>query len=195
MKSCENYQEDLPFLLEEVLEAPERADLQAHLAVCPTCSSELSAYQGLRSQMLSDTPSDPGDLFFQRQLKAIEAQIRLAMPRQRSVWIPALAAAAMLLLVFGLGRWREQRDLNFKQDWNSALHALSLEPEVPMGDVELDDLNEKELALFAHRMEEEVLGSQDETWFDDDTDWDDLDDGQENQILQQLQDGPTGRQT
>lgn len=83
-----------------VLAAPERTDLEAHLAVCPACGAELVELEAVKG-MLDEVPPEallngpPGaDLVLQRTLRQMRAERGPAGWRRRTL---AVAVAAVLL--------------------------------------------------------------------------------------------------
>lgn len=78
------------------------ADLELHLAGCPSCVREFAAYAELRSMLAAThTPLPAAGLWdvLAPRLDAVDAARRLRRPWYRSPW-PYSAAAAILLLVF-----------------------------------------------------------------------------------------------
>ncbi len=79
----------------------ERAEVAAHLAACPTCRRHLEGLTAAADALLLAGPVvEPPAGFEERVSQAIAVPV-LGRPRRGSRW--ALAAAALVLAVFGIG--------------------------------------------------------------------------------------------
>jgi anti-sigma-K factor RskA len=93
-----------------VLDADERAELEAHLArECPTCTAEVKRARGVVAQLAYLAPeAEPPAALRRNVLKAVAAP---SVPEPRQSWLPvwawAGAAALVLLGVFSL--WETRR--------------------------------------------------------------------------------------
>jgi len=196
MKSCDQYQEESALYALGDLESASQADFETHLADCPSCQAEVKAQRQLLGELRSDIPADPGDLFFQRQLKSVmNALPSKVSKRTTPFWLPALAAAALFLLVFGLGRYQERQAAVQAQNWRSALQVIATEHDTPWGDEDLDEFNDRELDSISNEIQQKLLGNHPESWFEDSGDWDNLDDQQIQELKHRMQTSSLGRQT
>src|SRR5262249_20849602 len=101
MKNCHQTREALPALLYGDLPPDEATAVRHHLAECPACRAEQAALQQVRSLLdAAEPPAVAVDLprLYRAAVQRQEKQLR----RWRRLACAALAAAAMLLLVFGL---------------------------------------------------------------------------------------------
>src|SRR5262249_55232203 len=109
MKNCEHFQDRLAAGEELDSRGEEALEFRRHLESCPTCRVEVEGYQRLAKELKELLLPNPGDLFFQNQLRRIEQEIQQeAVSRRTRVtrWWPAFAlAAAAVLLFIGLARW------------------------------------------------------------------------------------------
>lgn len=96
-----------PELALDVLTGYERATAQAHLGLCPQCREYVSSLTQIGDRLLTLVPgSEPPVGFEDRVLE------RMGFPAQRQVrasrrrwWPMAVAAAAVVAVVFGIGGW------------------------------------------------------------------------------------------
>ncbi|MEJ2590769.1 MAG: zf-HC2 domain-containing protein [Candidatus Thiodiazotropha sp.] len=88
----------LPWLANGTLEGEERAAVEAHLADCETCRSELKLLRELRETIRAEPPAEAGDLGLQRLLRAVRQDAK-----RQTVWprwlIPAALAASLVIAV------------------------------------------------------------------------------------------------
>ena len=97
-----------PELALDVLTGYERATAQAHLGMCPQCREYVSSLTQIGDRLLTLVPgSEPPVGFEDRVLSRMgfPAQ-RAGRPARRRWWGPmAVAAAAVVAVVFGVGGW------------------------------------------------------------------------------------------
>ena len=93
---CEKARESVPLLAAGALEGPDRAALEAHLAVCTECAREAE----LARLLFSTRPSPPEGLA-QRITAAVQREGRLSRAALRPWW--GLSAAAVAVLALGIG--------------------------------------------------------------------------------------------
>ncbi|MGE5240612.1 MAG: anti-sigma factor family protein [Bacteroidota bacterium] len=97
-KRIDHPDELLPWYVNGTLANGERQDVEAHLQSCERCRQEVAWLQNLRTQVKDDTASSPGELGLHRLLR--EAKAPRSVARQpRQWWRPALAAAAVLIVI------------------------------------------------------------------------------------------------
>jgi len=90
----------LPWYVNGSLDEDERARVEAHLAGCERCRTEVEYLSSLREQVRADEVAAPGEL----GLRRLRRDIRAERSRQsggaarRHWWTPALAAAAVLVI-------------------------------------------------------------------------------------------------
>jgi anti-sigma factor RsiW len=88
----------LPWLANGTLEGEERAAVEAHLADCDTCRSELQLLRELRETIRAEPLADAGDLGLQRLLQAVRKERKAQSARPRWL-IPAAIAASLVIAV------------------------------------------------------------------------------------------------
>ena len=101
---CTHCRERFSDYLDGLLAAPERQELDAHLAGCAECRRELDLWRAT-VQAVGELPRRGAPQGFgARVMEGLEAQGAQApaRPRVRSLWLRAMAVAAMLLVVLGV---------------------------------------------------------------------------------------------
>jgi len=186
MNPCEQYREILAAYSPE---GEEDRDLARHLETCPSCRTEFQSYLGLMEELKALDLPDPGELFFRSQLKRIESQIQAPSQRPgktRRWWIPSLAlAAAVVLLFIGFSRFRRQQSNVSPPEWQEALQFISEEEGVlPGPTLELDDLSAEQLDRLAKNIEAQIFQQEDVP--EDKGDWDELTGPELDRFLQHL---------
>jgi hypothetical protein len=105
--SCTTMRELAPELALDVLTGYERATAQAHLGMCPQCREYVSSLTQIGDRLLTLVPgAEPPVGFEDRVMQGIgfPAQ-RATRPPRRRWWPMAVAAAAIVAVVFGIGGW------------------------------------------------------------------------------------------
>lgn len=97
MKQDNHPDELLPWYANDTLEPAERATVDEHLRDCAQCRDEIVFLRALRRGVKAVGHNVPGELGLKRLLRDVRTQ-----PAQRSWWRPALAAAAMVIVVQGV---------------------------------------------------------------------------------------------
>jgi len=141
---------------------------------------------------------DPGDLFFQSQLRNIQSSLREASPKVspfRRWGIPSLAlAAAVVLLFIGFSRFPAFHGSSSNPDWKTALQYLADDGLLDSDQgVDLDELNPEQLDRLAKNMENRILQEEDGDLPDENGDLDDLSGPELDRLLQLLNDTSTRR--
>ena len=96
MKTKTHPDELLAWYLNGTLEPAERAVVEAHLETCPRCRDEIALLGAIRSGIKSMGEGEsPGELGLKRLLRDVRTQ----RGAQRTWWQPALAVAAMVIVV------------------------------------------------------------------------------------------------
>lgn len=135
MSGHEQFAEDLALYALAVLEGPERAALEQHLAGCPACRLELEQLRG-DGALLSLAASGPKPPLRARQrlLDAVAKEPRTITPkyaaRRRSWWGWMGWAATAAVVVFAASLWKE--NVALKQDvttWRGRAGQQTLELE------------------------------------------------------------------
>ncbi|HEX9626740.1 MAG TPA: zf-HC2 domain-containing protein [Acidiferrobacterales bacterium] len=91
----------LPWYANDTLAGAERERVEAHLSACPRCRDELKLLKMVRAGVQS-TPVEPPTEF---GLKRLLRDVRREAPhtaRPRLWWQPALAAAALVIVIQGM---------------------------------------------------------------------------------------------
>ncbi len=92
----------LPWYANGTLEGEDRARVESHLAGCDRCRAEVEGLRELRAALKrGEAAEGPGELG-RRRLRRTVAQERRRV-RPRSLWRPALAAAAALVIAVETG--------------------------------------------------------------------------------------------
>ena len=107
------FADDLALYALGVLQAAERAALEKHLTECADCRRELQQLRGDSALLAMSVPAEraPGRVR-QRLMNAVAAESRATSPRQAwawAIWIPSLAAVALVLIAIIL--WRQDTNL------------------------------------------------------------------------------------
>ena len=103
---CEPFEDCLPEMALGVLEGRERAEVLAHLQLCPACQQELLALSAVADRLIELTPlAEPPAGFETRVLSALMPQVSVQKRRRRS-WsttarLSAVAAGAVVVAVSG----------------------------------------------------------------------------------------------
>jgi hypothetical protein len=98
MKHDDHPDELLPWYANDTLESAERTSVDEHLRDCERCRDEVVFLRALRRGVKAvGQTAAPGELGMKRLLRDIHAQ-----PTQRQWWRPALAAAALVIVVQGV---------------------------------------------------------------------------------------------
>jgi len=97
-KRLDHPDELLPWYVNGTLAVGERQDVEAHLQSCERCRQEIAWLQNLRAQVKADAASSPGELGLHRLLREAKAE-KSAARQPRQWWRPALAAAAVLIII------------------------------------------------------------------------------------------------
>jgi anti-sigma factor RsiW len=110
---CPDREAQLNGYLDGTLPAADQAAVDAHLAQCAGCRAALAQLRAVLAGARTLPPSiaPPHDLWgaIARRITEREAQGRRRWWRERTFWAGALAAAATLLIAFGLDRWATTR--------------------------------------------------------------------------------------
>ena len=117
MTDHDQYREDLPLYAVGALTGEESERMKAHLAECPACSEELRSLSEAAAQIaLAIEPETPPEHLKERMFSRLEGRrseppgpIRRNRPRRAWLWAPAIAAAA-LVIVLGM-LWQHDRGL------------------------------------------------------------------------------------
>jgi hypothetical protein len=133
MNSCRKHQENFLEALYGELEPPHREAFERHLAVCPICSKEFDGLKETLQLMQARNRPRPDEAFWTRVwarfLREVESNPSAATKnrawtlRPRWVWQTA-AAAALVLLGFGIGRYFTNRPVEIV-DRGKSLPAAS----------------------------------------------------------------------
>ena len=190
MTPCDKIQESLAA---EALEASPGTEFQAHLAACLPCRSEAEAYRRLASSLRNlEESSDPGELFFAAQRKRIRETIADETPARKALpWMPALAlAAAVLLLFIGLSRWEGEKSPSFA--WSQAMLGFvgGQASVTGAGILELETLSPEQLEGLAQNMERQILGNHGDELLEEGVDLQDLSGSELDQLIQRLKSNP-----
>lgn len=189
MKLCNYNQEDLTSSVLGELPGARAEEVARHVASCPSCREEAEAVRLMTREIESLPVADPGELFFHRQLRQIEAQVQAREERTKSffgAWYPAMAAAAVFLLLIGYSTWNRHSKSSWTNDWGTALSFLAEEAEPVFDWPEIEDLDDKELDLVAQDIEGEILKDEADTWFDEPGDFQELNEKEIDQLLDRL---------
>lgn len=189
MTPCDKFQENLAG---EALEEAPSAEFQAHLAACATCRAEAESFRHLAAGF-EDLESDPGELFFAAQRKRIHQTVA-AETRKSRRWMPALAlAAAVLLLFIGFSKWPSEKSSN--RAWSTAMLVFTADQGSVTGSgiLELETLNPEQLQGLARNIERRILSNQDDELLDEGVDLQDLSRSELDQLIQRLKSKPGER--
>lgn len=131
------WQPKLDQYLDSELSAEEMRGMDAHLRQCSTCASDaLRRLQLKRAVRVAGQRYTPGADFRQRIERQVAAKSR---PRRRWLWVPALAAIAVLLVaVVMIGRWNERSRSEQLLAELADLHVADLASPTPVDVVSSD---------------------------------------------------------
>ena len=109
MMRCEQAQEMAARLAagDDEITSTERQRLEEHLGACTLCAREAPALSRIIAALRVDEVPDPGPVYWAAFTGRLRSRIAAGSPR-RAVWlVPALAAAAAVLIASGLAihRW------------------------------------------------------------------------------------------
>lgn len=194
MNPCDLYRDRLAAFASEGEEDPGFA---RHLEACPACRAEFQSYMSLTEELQGLNLPDPGELFFQAQLRGIQAKIAestsLEAPKRRW-WLPSLAlAAAVILLFIGFSRFRDAERIS-QPEWQEALQFLSEEEGVLEAEPGLEDLNPEQLERLAKNIESKLLQGDEAELPEEGGDWDELSGPELDRFLQRLNETSSRRQ-
>lgn len=133
--------------------------------------------------------ADPGELFFQRQFKAIRRSLREETGEGFwAVWARPLAVAASLFfLVLGVARITHRHDTKFPPNWNLAIQQLAEEEDPSLEDI--DELSPDQLQLLANNLEGAILVESGDQMIEEAVDFDDLNEQELDLLIQRLETG------
>jgi len=100
---CEEVRAYLPDLADGELSIARRREIEAHLALCPSCREEAAAIKESLEILASREPVDPGPAFWTEMHQRVHRRIDASPGRSifsRPLPASSLAAAALLLVVF-----------------------------------------------------------------------------------------------
>src|SRR6266567_2473639 len=104
--SCARMRELAPELALDVLTGYERATAQAHLGMCPQCREYVSSLTQIGDRLLTLVPGvEPPVGFEDRVLARMDFPAQRTARQRRRWWPMAVAAAAVVAVVFGVGGW------------------------------------------------------------------------------------------
>lgn len=193
---CEEFQQLALETLSEVPAVPlHNAASEAHLAACQACQGFYSEMRDLIGDLHHHQLPEPGELFFARQRQQIEAELgKSPAAKKPSVkkWYPALAAAAVLLMVLGYAKFFRGPDMNWRSDWPSALSFLAQERNEDDEWLNFDDLSDRDLDIYARAVEAQVRGDEAATP-DEVLDIQDLDRQETDLLIKRLEAGLSGK--
>lgn len=89
----------LPWYANGSLDGAERQQVEAHLAACERCRHELEVLKALREQVRAETVQPPTEFGLKRLLRDVRKEND---PPARQWWRPALAAAALVIVIQGI---------------------------------------------------------------------------------------------
>lgn len=134
MNSCRKYQENFLEALYGELEPPDRAAFERHLAACAICSQEFDRLnETLQLMQLRNRPR-PDEAFWTRVwgrfLREVESNPSAAMTKRAWIFRPpwvwqTAAAAALVLLGFGIGRYFTDKPMEMSDRAKSLTAASS----------------------------------------------------------------------
>ena len=170
--------------------------VEAHLAACVACQGFQNEMRELLAGLQNERFPEPGDLFFVRQQKQIEAAISkeplVQSSRNRRRWYPAVAAAALLLVTLGYATFFRGPKMNWKAEWPAALSFLAQERNDDDEWLNFDDLSDQDLDIYARAVEAQVRG--DEAAAPDEVlDIQDLDRQETDLLIKRLEAGLSGK--
>lgn len=138
------------------LDAPERAELEAHLAQCPDCRAELKQIQTLFQSLRNAQPEDPGEVFWQKFRNGVREQIQAAPRARRAPGASvmrraALAAALLAALISGVWFLRPEPRTNQQQAAPRAPVSQAAKPETdkPAPAATAEKTTREELVIIA----------------------------------------------
>lgn len=189
---CEEYQ----ILIMEAQSEPQSGPLPEaaaeHLRLCSVCQSETEGLAELTHGLKGLPVSDPGDIFFARQLRSIENRIAAdaqARPLLRRWWVPSLAAAALLVFMIGYAVFLRGPQTDWRGDWNKALSWLAQDGTWEEETYDVEDLDQPQMDAFVHTMEMRVNYDGRGNGGQDPGDWQDLDRQELDLLIERLQAG------
>jgi hypothetical protein len=103
MNACEPFQDQFLDYLYDLLDAPEKAALEAHVAVCPACQSALERARGQQKLLAAAARAEFPQVRFEAPAEAPATVPLAARPRPVRRWRRWAVAAAALIAVAGLG--------------------------------------------------------------------------------------------
>jgi anti-sigma-K factor RskA len=110
------FADDLALYALGALQTAERAALEKHLTECADCRRELQQLRGDSALLAMSVPAEtPPGRVRQRLMNAVAAESRATPPRQGwawKIWIPSLAAVALVLIAIIL--WRQDTNLRLQ---------------------------------------------------------------------------------
>jgi hypothetical protein len=136
MNSCQKYQGNFLEALYGELEPPQREAFERHLAACPICSQEFDGLNETLQLMQARNRPQPDEAFWTRVwprfLREVESSPSAATRNRawtfRPPWVwQTAAAAALVLLGFGIGRYFTDRPMEISDRAKSrpAAHSTS----------------------------------------------------------------------
>lgn len=96
----EHPNELLPWYVNGTLTGQEQREVMNHLETCERCRQEIAWLQKIRTQIKTDESGAPGEFGLNRLMRDIHRESS-APAHRRSWWQPALAAAALIIVVQG----------------------------------------------------------------------------------------------
>jgi hypothetical protein len=134
MNSCRKYQDNFLEALYGELEPPDREAFERHRAVCPICSKEFDRLKETLQLMQVRNRPRPDETFWTRVwarfLREVESNTSAVMKNRgwflQPGWIwQTAAAAALILLGFGIGRYFTNRPIEISDRGKSVPAAPS----------------------------------------------------------------------
>ena len=105
MRECERYQQQMIEYLEDQLAGDAYRELLEHIVQCAVCAQEFNRLKQLYRVMDEDEVTLPSVEFFERvkltSRQRVTQRRRVTFDRLARILVPALAVAAILLVVFG----------------------------------------------------------------------------------------------
>lgn len=188
---CEEYQ----ILITEAQSEPQPGPLPAavadHLRACSVCPSETEGLAELMHGLKELPVSDPGDIFFARQLRNIESRIAAAQPQPllHRWWVPTLAAAALVVFMIGYAVFLRGPQTDWRGEWSKALSWLAQDGTWEEESYDVEDLDQPQMDAFVRTMESRVNFDGRGNGGQDPDDWQDLDRQELDLLIERLQAG------